>query len=115
MSLQAFRVFSESTKGNVMLTISGLGLLAISRAATQPGVKRVGLTIAACGLLAAGAWRYCHALMVLFRTGPSSKEMHPKDRRPYIISTGLSCVVCLALAVLIAYALIQSISGALSL
>lgn len=114
MSLQAFRVYSESTKGNVALTISGLGLLAIAQVVTQPGVKRVGLTLAASGLLAAGVWSTCQALAILFKTGPSSKQMNPRDRKPYIITTGLSCVVCFALAMLIAYALIQSISGALT-
>ena len=114
MSLQAFRVYSESTKGNVVLTISGLGLLAMAQVLTRPGMARVGLTIVACVVLAAGIWKNCQSLAVLLRTSPSPKRMNPRDRKPYMVSTSLSCVVCLALCVLVAYALIQSIAGALA-
>lgn len=115
MSLQAFREYSESTKGNVLLTITGLGLLAVAQVLTRPGMRRVGITFIACAILAIGVWKNCQSLAVLFKKAPSSKEMNPRDRKPYMVSTGLSCVVCLALSILIAYALIQSISGALSL
>ena len=114
MSLQAFRAYSESTKGNVVLTISGLGLLAIAQVLTRPGMRRVGLTIFACAVLVTGIWKNCKSLADLLRTGPSPKQMNPRDRKPYLVSTTLSCVVCLALCVLVAYALIQSIGGALA-